>query len=582
MKSFLAGCALLLSAIISYGQTAANTWAVKFATAIRLRHTPTINAMTGKGWEYSNSIILHGMEKVYNNVPDSASYLNYIKAYVDSYVDASGTITGMAQSLDKIHPGILCLFLYEKTGLAKYHTAATYLRNYLVGGSSVYPKTSEGGYWHKNNGSYDNIMMLDGIYMAEPFLAKYGKMFSDNTCFDVATTQALLIASHLKCNGTNALLKHAYDHTKTQNWCNHTNGASFQIWSRGMGWYMMALVDILKYLPPSHTNYNAIKNLLGQLALGIQATQDPTTHLWYQVVNKGGSPGNYIETSGSAMFIYAIKTAVDSGWINSSFLPVAKNGWIGLQAKISTLSDGTPKINDFAPAMGVLTGSSNDSATAYTAYVNTASVDCPTAVHPHGYAAVLMAASVMEFPINVTLPVRFLGFTAKKNPGNITLTWRNEDQMGVDHYEIQKGPNGAEFTTAGIERSTSSPVYSWVDNNIDGNTVYYRIKAVSADGHSYYSAILPVRQNNRAPGMQIFPNPVTDGAINLFLNNLGPGKYFLKVINSAGTITAIKTIDITNERNSIQMTSLPAPGKGICYIQLEGNDLKINEMVIVR
>src|SRR4051812_6924787 len=133
---------LYLASSLSFGQTAANTWSVKFSDAIISRWPTTINAMTSKGWEYSNSIILHGMEKVYGDTPNIA-YLNYIKNYVETYVDASGNVT-LAQTLDNIHPGILCLFLYEQTGLLKFKTAATNIRNYLIGASSTWPKTSNG------------------------------------------------------------------------------------------------------------------------------------------------------------------------------------------------------------------------------------------------------------------------------------------------------------------------------------------------------------------------------------------------------------------------------------------------------
>ena len=123
-------CLLFLD---SKSQTPDDTWAVKFSNAIISRYQPNINAMTGKAWEYSNTIITHGMEKVYNDVTDSVKYLNYIKAYVDAYVNSSGAITASLTSLDRVHPGISCLFLYEKTGLTKYKTAATTLTEFISG-----------------------------------------------------------------------------------------------------------------------------------------------------------------------------------------------------------------------------------------------------------------------------------------------------------------------------------------------------------------------------------------------------------------------------------------------------------------
>ena len=140
MKRLIPVCLFLIQVSLAQGQ-ASNTWSVKFSNAILSRYTPTINAMTAKGWEYSNTIILHGIEKVYNQV-NTASYLNYIKAFIDTYLNADGSFkaTVTLTSLDRIHPGISVLFLYEKlksnpADSAKYRTAATNLRNVLVGGA---------------------------------------------------------------------------------------------------------------------------------------------------------------------------------------------------------------------------------------------------------------------------------------------------------------------------------------------------------------------------------------------------------------------------------------------------------------
>jgi unsaturated rhamnogalacturonyl hydrolase len=154
---------------------------------------------------------------------------------------------------------------------------------------------------------------------------------------------------------------------------------------------------------------------LANLAIGIKNTQNAATGLWYQVVNKGTSSGNYLETSGSAMFVYAIKVAVDSGWISSTYLTVAQSGWTGLKTKIATYTDGKPQIKGFAPAMGVQNN--------YAAYVAILPVNSPTpsgTQHPHGYAAILIAASVMEFPLP---PGRLAGAPASLKEENQPESW---------------------------------------------------------------------------------------------------------------------------------------------------------------
>lgn len=584
MKKLLLTC-IFLSVIFSSFSQASNTWAVKFSDAIKTRYTPTINNMTGKGWEYSNTIITHGMEKVYNWVND-ASYLAYIKAYIDLYVNSSGAISATINSLDRIHPGISVLFLYEKlksnaSDSLKYKTAATTIRNILVGASATYPKTTIGGiFWHKNNGSYNDIVMLDGVYMGHPFLAKYGSLFGDNAAIDTAVNQTLFLYNQLYDNTTH-LIKHAWNPTKTQTWANATTGNSTSVWSRAMGWYMMAMVDILKYVPPAHPKRAQLLTALNNLAIGIQTYQDAGSGLWYHVVNKTSATlsGNYLETSGSAMFVYALKTASDNGWINAAtYLPVAQSGWTGLQAKIDNYTDGKPRINDFSPAMSV------QNTEALYVQASLQPVDVPVATgtqHPHGYAAILMAASVMESSL-ITLPVKFTSFAAKEYTDKVRLLWQNADEGEVARYEIQRSISGSDFTVIGAISATGLPAYTFDDNAIESKTVYYRINAVSFTGSANYSATISVSKSKMNFKMKISPNPVENGSLNIHLANIEHDTYYIKVISSAGHIIEKRSI-IVNDENIVKTISLPTlTTRGIYFVQLEGGGLKINKTIMVR
>lgn len=587
MRNLLLICIFFLSVTFSSFSQASNTWAVKFSDAIKTRYTPTINNMTSKGWEYSNTIITHGMEKVYNWVND-ASYLAYIKAYVDLYVNSSGAISASINSLDKIHPGITVLFLYEKlksnsSDSLKYRTAATTIRNILVGASATYPKTAIGGiFWHKNNGSYNDIVMLDGIYMGHPFLAKYGSLFGDNAAIDTAVNQTLFVYNQLYDNTTH-LIKHAWNPTKTQTWANATTGNSTSVWSRAMGWYMMALVDILKYVPPAHPKRTQLLTALNNLAIGIQTYQHAGSGLWYHVVDKTSATlsGNYLETSGSAMFVYALKTASDSGWISAAtYLPVAQSGWTGLQAKIDNYTDAKPRINDFSPAMSV------QNTEALYVQASLQPVDVPVASgtqHPHGYAAILMAASVMEFPL-ITLPVKFTSFTVKELDNKIRLSWQNADESEVDHYEIQKSVSGNDFTVIGTSNAAHLSSYTFDDNTIESKTVYYRINAVSFKGSANYSATIPVSRGKMKtnPEIRISPNPAENGSLNIHMVNISPNTYFIRVVNSAGYTIETRSI-VVNDENIVKTISLPATlSRGIYFVQLEGGRLKFNKTIMIR
>ena len=283
--------------------------------------------------------------------------------------------------IDQIQPAVLCLFLYKETGTAKYKTAADYILSYLA----KQPKNASGGFWHKE--TYPNQMWTDGIYMAEPVVSKYGfRIGSAGYCDSIATFQPALLYSHAY-NATSKLLVHAWDETKKAVWADATTGLSPCVWSRGMGWYAAGMVDILKYLPKSHPQYNAMLTMLGNIAEGIKNAQDPTTGLWYQVTDKGSQSGNFVESSGSGLFIFALKTAVDYGFIDKSYLAVAQKGWTGFKTKLTLDAQGLPVINGFIGAMsaGVLAD-----------YIAAPLVACPPSTAPHGYCAALYAASAME------------------------------------------------------------------------------------------------------------------------------------------------------------------------------------------
>lgn len=467
-----------------YGQS--NTWSVKFSDAILARYQPTINAMTNKGWEYSNGIILHGMEKVYQHTND-VRYLNYIKAYVDAYVDNAGNVSGLGKTVDKIQPGILCLFLYEKTGELKYKTAATNLVNYMT---TNFLKTPDGGYWHKSEQNttsyaYYHVMMVDGMYMLHPFLAKYASLFNEPALYDEVTFQLLYMASKVMPT-PNTLPKHAWEYYDYKAWSDPTTHRSTDVWSRGTGWYMMALADVLEYLPSTHANYASVLELFQRMSSGVAAHQDPTTGLWHQVVDKTNETGNWTESSGSGMFVYALKKGVKNGWLNAAtYTPVTDKGWQGLQTQIATLSDGGPQIQQFCVATGVV----NNTA----AYYNLGKTNCPTGIpwsgtqHPHGYCGILMAASAMEFPLVNTIPVISitdpLNGTSLTEPASVTIHVTASDSDGsITKVEFYHG-------TTKLGEDTSTPYnYNWT--NIHSGT--FTLTATATDNSGGVATSAPV------------------------------------------------------------------------------------------
>jgi unsaturated rhamnogalacturonyl hydrolase len=364
------------------GSLAANSLAVRFANAVMTRWPDPSSITSSAAWEYNHGIVLRGIEQVYRRTSDPR-YLAYIKKYADSYVNDSGVVNMPSEhSFDNIQPSVLLPFLFQQTGSAKYHLAADSIRARY---DSI-PRNVDNGFWHKQ--TYPNQMWLDGVYMGMPFLARYAAVFGTcgSYCGATVVEQVQLITQHGR-DTTTGLLYHAWDDSPAGQkaaWADPTTGRSPVIWGRALGWYAMALVDTLGDLPAAQSGRTSLLATLVSLAAGLQSTQDATTGLWYQVLDQGSKSDDWLETSGSGMFVYALKVAVARGYIDASYLAVASRGWQGLQTKVTTDSSGLPTINGAVQGMGVQTS--------YAGYVNQTALSNS----PHGLCAILLAASEME------------------------------------------------------------------------------------------------------------------------------------------------------------------------------------------
>lgn len=285
----------------------------------------TINS-PGK-WNYEVGIFLSAM---YNqsHKTNNAAYLRYIKTWADRFINSEGKIDSVfypvkEYKLDDIIPGRPALFLYEATKEEKYKTVADQLADQLL----HQPKTSDGGYWHKK--IYSNQMWLDGIYMGDVFSTHYAALFNKPEFFDEAIHQIKLIDQHTTDVKT-GLMYHGWDESKNKVWADQATGTSPEFWGRAIGWYMTALVECLDYIPENHPERKEVVAILQKLSKSVLKYQDAKSNLWYQVVDKGNREGNWIETSGSAMFAYAFAKGCRKGYLDKSYQAAARKAFDSL------------------------------------------------------------------------------------------------------------------------------------------------------------------------------------------------------------------------------------------------------------
>ena len=119
------------------------------------------------------------------------------------------------------------------------------------------------------------------------------------------------------------------------------------MWSEGLGWYALILVEVLELLPPDTPGRAQVQSILQELVAGLKRVQDPKTGLWYQVVDKGDRADNWHDTSGSAMFTYAIQRACNLGYISAAeYKEVARKGYEGIISKARINAEGLVEIVD--------------------------------------------------------------------------------------------------------------------------------------------------------------------------------------------------------------------------------------------
>lgn len=276
-------------------------------------------------WNYEIGVVLIGFERLAGVTGDN-SYNEYSRHIVDHFITGTGTIrtyTMEEYNSDNIPPGRQLLHLYNITKEEKYRKAANLLRQQLA----WQPRNKAGGFWHKLK--YPTQMWLDGLYMIEPFYAEAAVMNNTPADFNDIINQFVWMEKYSRDKKT-GLLYHGWDESRLQKWANPVTGVSPEFWSRSMGWYMMALVDVLDFIPAGYARRNELVAILNRLSAAIVRFQDPASGVWWQVTDKGGKQGNYLESSGTAMFVFGMAKALRHGYISKSFLPAVKKGYAGL------------------------------------------------------------------------------------------------------------------------------------------------------------------------------------------------------------------------------------------------------------
>lgn len=334
----------------------------------RLPDATCLDGTNGKlRWNYTTGLELNAILDLYARTGDER-FWNYAYHYADTMINEKAAITSYRLSnynIDHICPGTMLFSIYEKTGEARFKMAMDTLFAQL----QTHPRTSDGGFWHKK--VYPWQMWLDGLYMGEPFYAEYVSKYvpeaERQSFFDDVVHQFVTVGKHT-FDPVSKVYRHGWDESREMFWCDKTTGQSEHCWGRGLGWYVMGMVDALEFLPET-SDRQAVIDILQGIFNVLPDYADRQTGMWYQVLECPNREGNYLESTGSIMFIYGLLKAIKLGVVSDKYEFVAKEWYRKFVTRfVKENEDGTISITDCCAGAGL--GGSTKRSGKFDYYVN--------------------------------------------------------------------------------------------------------------------------------------------------------------------------------------------------------------------
>jgi hypothetical protein len=185
-----------------------------------------------------------------------------------------------------------------------------------------------------------------------------------------------------------------------------------------------------------------------------------------------------------------------------------------------------------------------------------------------------------NFPDQVTLPVRLLGFAGSYRDGKTLLNWETDNEVNFDHYEVERSANSSDFiaiaTTPSKRNGSAKQSYQHTDDlsSTTDKVFYYRLRMVDIDGRFSYSNTIMVRKDqSKVKGMLLSPNPVVgNGAVTIRLNTEAKKNIEIRIIDATGKLVLRQQNQVSEGLNSISINNQGRLLPGIYTVQVTADD----------
>lgn len=281
-------------------------------------------------WSYVMGIELEAMLDTYLKYGGD-DILAYCREYTDTMIAPNGAIRGFRMedyNLDNIRTGHFVTRMYQLQPEKKNLLAMQLMMKQL----KKQPRTiADKVYWHKAIYSYQ--VWLDGIFMGLPFYTLTArdllKQKDAQKIYDDAVNQ-ISVTYQRTFDPKTGLNRHAWDETHEMFWADKETGLSQHCWGRAQGWYTMALIELLDALPENYSRRGEVIELLRKDLDAVIKWQDKKTGVWYQVMDSPEREGNYLESTCSSMFAYALLKAYRKGYLGEKYRDAGIKAYKGI------------------------------------------------------------------------------------------------------------------------------------------------------------------------------------------------------------------------------------------------------------
>ncbi len=188
-------------------------------------------------------------------------------------------------------------------------------------------------------------------------------------------------------------------------------------------------------------------------------------------------------------------------------------------------------------------------------------------------------------PGGIILPVTIVNLKAYQQNSDVKVDWTSVDETNIDHYEVERAADGANFfylgSVAALNNGQQSINYHFTDGAPFGGDNYYRIRAVDKDAKAIYSNVARVNISDVKPGIIVYPNPVTGHYINIRFNNMAAGTYNLILYDNLGRKTAQKDVQHPGGSASYNLYVPAGTARGYYHLNIQDGKVIVDKSLLV-